>query len=1108
MNNVLTESFVLSSPAKSATYYWKVDTVLKEGPPFFIETIIPAGQVWSFETAPEGVGSVVRERWDGIGGAAVSDLVANSHYQNDPPDTSETLTTRLEGTVNWANSFGSRVRAWLYIINTGDYTFWTSSDDASELWLSTDERPQGAQLIAYETGYSGSKNWQTGNQQSAPIHLEGGKRYYLELLHKEGGGGDNLAVAYQGPDQPTAPVNGQDAAIIPTSRLKNFQEIFATKPQPADGGVLIGTSVTLSWTPGAEEDTATPYVSHDVYVGTDAAAVASATKASPEYKGNSGALNEFGPVGPLSHQQVVYWRVDGINAAGEAIVGGVWSFTAYDPAQLVDPNLVGWWKLDGDATDSSGYGNHGTELGSPRYIPGVIGEAFDPDRNDDFIDCGNAPLLNRLDAMSVMCWVKGPFTRGWECFVTKRGEGDGWKLRRQGGSNNACFTIRDTSGPDDPRGSININDGEWHHVAGTWDGVDRNLYVDGQLDRSDPDTGTMVPTIDENVIIGGWMAGPGDIRESAGIDIDDVRLYDKAVSQEQIMQIFRINLAWAYNPDPAHRATGVGLNPTLSWTPGDYATAHRVSLGEDKENLVELPGQPQAANSVAVSDLNLDTTYYWQVDEANAAAAGGYDTGRLWRFTTQDSLMVDDMESYDFDPQLPADANWIFYVWVDGLGDYDCLGVGGNGSGANVYAQDAIVLGGSKAMRYQYDNDGTAEVPCDGSQGPRAHLYSLARAEVAELPSGIGSDWTVGGAKVLVVPFFGDSLNVVDTMWVVLEDKAGNKAYATYGDNSWEDPEDVNDPSWHNWYISLQTFADGGVDLTDVNAIGIGFGDRTDTTAGGNGNVYFDQIRISAPVCILAARDPAFAKYDYVGDCVVDYKELDQMGSDWLKQYVDETALWAGTWTSADVGATDPAGSFMDNGDGTYTITGDGGDIWGAADGFHYAYQQVSGDAQITVRVTSVEDIHSWVKVGVMIRQSLDANSPHATIIGRPGDRGVSFQRRLVAGAGSQSSSNGAPNLPYCLRILRNGDNFAGYYHNGTNWVQLGPTVNIPMTDPVYIGMCVTSHISGTLATGTLDRACSDDFIPTDLNTDDIVNFLDYADLVATKWLEEDLFGL
>ncbi|MHC4312026.1 MAG: PA14 domain-containing protein, partial [Planctomycetota bacterium] len=104
--------------------------------------------------------------------------------------------TLFEAPVDWAHYYGTRMHGFLYPPVSGDYTFWISSDDASELWLSTDDNPANKALIAFETTWSQSREWQTGAEQSASIALTGGQKYYIEALHKEGDGKDNLAVTW------------------------------------------------------------------------------------------------------------------------------------------------------------------------------------------------------------------------------------------------------------------------------------------------------------------------------------------------------------------------------------------------------------------------------------------------------------------------------------------------------------------------------------------------------------------------------------------------------------------------------------------------------------------------------------------------------------------------------------------------------------------------------------------------------------------------------------------------------------------------------------------------------------------------------------------------
>jgi len=122
---------------------------------------------------------------------------------------------------------------------------------------------------------------------------------------------------------------------------------------------------------------------------------------------------------------------------------------------------------------------------------------------------------------------------------------------------------------------------------------------------------------------------------------------------------------------------------------------------------------------------------------------------------------------------------------------------------------------------------------------------------------------------------------------VKLADSAGRAETVIYGGYEGEDPCHIKEASWHEWNIDLQEFNDGGVDLTDVNSIAIGFGTEGDEIGGGYGFVYFDDIRVYAPRCVLSHRSAEFAKIDYApentgGDCVVNYQEVDIMARDWL----------------------------------------------------------------------------------------------------------------------------------------------------------------------------------------------------------------------------------
>ena len=143
-------------------------------------------------------GSILREYWLGISGTAISSLTSSSNYPNNPSGQGQL--TSLEGPVNWADNYGTRIRGYIYPPASGSYTFWVAGDDNTDLYLSTSDNPANSSRIAYVSGWTNSREWtKYTTQQSTTINLVAGQKYYIEVLHKEATGGDNVAVAWQGP---------------------------------------------------------------------------------------------------------------------------------------------------------------------------------------------------------------------------------------------------------------------------------------------------------------------------------------------------------------------------------------------------------------------------------------------------------------------------------------------------------------------------------------------------------------------------------------------------------------------------------------------------------------------------------------------------------------------------------------------------------------------------------------------------------------------------------------------------------------------------------------------------------------------------------------------
>jgi len=153
----------------------------------------------------------------------------------------------------------------------------------------------------------------------------------------------------------------------------------------------------------------------------------------------------------------------------------------------------------------------------------------------------------------------------------------------------------------------------------------------------------------------------------------------------------------------------------------------------------------------------------------------------------------------------------------------------------------------------------------------------------------------------------------------------------------------------------------------------------------------------------------------------------------------------------------------------TITIVGAGHDIWDAADGFRYVYMPISGDFEAAVQVTSFERVTQWAKAGLMARQSVDADSKNAMSTAAAGnvpgpDLGVQLTWRADKAGETKELDYwdlGGPtgfNDGEWINITRVGNDFsASWSKDGKTWVADYATVTIEMTDPILIGLIVTS---------------------------------------------------
>ena len=160
-------------------------------------------------------GPVVLEVWKGVNGNRVADLLNHPNFKR-APDTSGSI-NQLEY-ASRGEQYGARVRGFLIPPQNGNYTIWICSDDGSELWLSPSGFPKDKVKVAYVTDYVPRGAWESQvSQKSAPITLKARHACYFEVLHKQGGGEDYLAVGWELPDHSME-------RPIPATRLAPFDD--------------------------------------------------------------------------------------------------------------------------------------------------------------------------------------------------------------------------------------------------------------------------------------------------------------------------------------------------------------------------------------------------------------------------------------------------------------------------------------------------------------------------------------------------------------------------------------------------------------------------------------------------------------------------------------------------------------------------------------------------------------------------------------------------------------------------------------------------------------------------------------------------------------------
>jgi hypothetical protein len=274
-------TFTTSAQTNNAPYTITV-TGVKDGTG--INIISPNPSSVTFHGVVLAIGGILHKYFDNVQGNTVPNLTNNARFPNSP--TFITIEPRMEYPPNGGgeagSNYGNILSGFVIPPTTGAYVFFTCSDDPSSLYLSTDANPANKKLIAVEASWSNARAWNAVDATAGiasdkrsdqfatsewptpnAITLTQGNKYYIEVLHTEGGGGDNVGVNWTLPggsdpldgDPPIAGTNlayyySPDGNVSITQQPQN-QSVPGGSPATftvaATGSSDFGTNLVYQW---------------------------------------------------------------------------------------------------------------------------------------------------------------------------------------------------------------------------------------------------------------------------------------------------------------------------------------------------------------------------------------------------------------------------------------------------------------------------------------------------------------------------------------------------------------------------------------------------------------------------------------------------------------------------------------------------------------------------------------------------------------------------------------------------------------------------------------------------------------------------------------------
>ncbi len=339
---------------------------------------------------------------------------------------------------------------------------------------------------------------------------------------------------------------------------------------------------------------------------------------------------------------------------------------------IVSPdNKVSWWKGESNPNDTAG-ANNGTLVGGTTYVAGKVGQAFNLNGTNAGVTIPHNTNLNvNPGGFSTEFWMRSNSAPSGQVLVVDKSHGwtdsTGWAFQSNPAGNRISWFIGAGGGGSTNfigvESTVDPFDGVFHHIAGTWDGSNIRLYVDGVLQGTTPFTS---PANNTRPVNFGYSWGGGSpLRWFNGI-VDEVAIYSRALAESEIRGA--AGLCGGATPTPTATPT---VTPTATpgvcasqWTPGQWYpfNGHNYSVQQIAGTASWIAARSQARSLTAPGGARADLAVITSTAE-NSFIFNGINCPTYWALDGANNNEGPNIGGYQYDKLAEPGGNW---AWVTG----------------------------------------------------------------------------------------------------------------------------------------------------------------------------------------------------------------------------------------------------------------------------------------------------------------------------------------------------------------------------------------------------------------------------------------------------------